>query len=137
MISRAGFLMLLLTAACSGSDAVVSTGPRVAEANDGCLSLTPATPVSAPAHSSWIAIFTAQATNCGATSLWSVSASRSGAVTAITGITNGSFSLGSNGSKSIKVHITTGAAGTGRVIAHAQVDGVAGDLIDTVVVNVQ
>jgi hypothetical protein len=34
------------------------------------------------------------------------------------------------------VFFTAGAAGTGRVIAHAQVDGVAGDFIDTVIVNV-
>lgn len=139
MVSRVAFLALLLTAACSGSESVVSTGPRVASANDGCLSLTPTTPISVPANSGpWISTFTAQATNCTATSLWTFSASRSGKVTAITKILpSTNFNLGNNGSLTLKVFFTAGTAGVGRVIGHAEVDGVPGILTDTVIVNVQ
>src|SRR6476620_2768713 len=137
MDSRVACLALLFVAACSSSDSVVSTGPRTASAIGSCLSFTPRTPISVPPNSGpWISLFTAKATNCGATSLWSVSASRSGSVTAITSIQNGTFSLGSNGTISTKVWFTAGAAGVGRVIAHAQVDGVPGDFVDTVIVNV-
>lgn len=139
MGSRFASLALLLTAACSGSDSVVSTGPRTASDNSPCLSFTPTTPISVPANSGpWISNFTAKATNCAHASSWNVSASRSGKVTAITNILPSSaFMLGTSGQQTLKVFFTAGSAGLGRVIAHAQVDGVAGDFIDTVIVNVQ
>ena len=87
MGSRVACLALLFAAACSSSDSdsVVSTGPRTVSALPSCISFTPTTPISVPANSGpWISNFTAKATNCPRTSLWAVSASRSGSVTAIT-----------------------------------------------------
>ena len=139
MRSPVALLTLLLATGCSAADSVVATGPRTASVGT-CYQFIPTTPITAPANSSLrIATFTAKALSCGTTSSWGISAGRSGSVSAITSVSPSGFSLSGTGTatRNIRVFFSTGAPGTGRVIAHAIMDSPAGDLTDTVIVNVQ
>ena len=138
MHSRAALLALVLLPACSGSESSPTELHSVFAS--GCsltLNAGKAIPLAPVTNSTGSATFIAKNANCASNSSWSVSASRTGAVATITGVSPGGFVLAKGASKTVTVTFTTGStAGQGSVKLNASVDAPAADLSATVPVTV-
>jgi hypothetical protein len=139
MHSRTVLLALALLPACSGSESA-PTELHPALAIGGCsLTLTAgkSIPLAPATNSTGKATFVAKNVTCASNSSWSVSASRTGAVATITGVSPGGFVLAKGASKTVTVTFTTGpTAGQGTIKLIGSVDAPAADLSATLTVNV-
>jgi hypothetical protein len=133
MRSHAPVLLLLFAAACSAGESSAQTEGRPAFTGGGCsLTFVANNPtLTRPAHSSGLVKFVARNVNCPTNSSWSISATRTGAITSVSGITPAVFSLASGASQTVLMTWTSGAAGQGTVTAHAETDGPAGSFTAT------